>query len=80
MNGTISISLQPKSLCVGDNGIGIPSEMIDRVFERYTRADKSVGGFGIGLNIVAMIAKEYHLNITIESEENVGTKICVEWE
>jgi two-component system OmpR family sensor kinase len=43
------------------------------------RADKSVGGFGIGLNIVAMIAKEYNLNITIESEEKKGTKICVTW-
>ncbi|MCI4405869.1 MAG: HAMP domain-containing histidine kinase, partial [Sulfuricurvum sp.] len=80
MNGTISITLHNTLLCVRDNGIGIPSEMIDRVFERYTRADKSVGGFGIGLNIVAMIAKEYHLNITIESKEKVGTKICVEWE
>jgi len=27
-----------------------------------------------------MIAKEYGLNITIESEEKVGTKICVTWE
>jgi len=53
--------------------------MIDRVFKRYMRANKSVGGFRIGLNIVAMIAKEYELKITIESEEKKGTKICVEW-
>jgi len=77
--GTIKITLQPQMLCVEDNGIGIPDAMIERVFERYMRADKSVGGFGIGLNIVAMIAKEYNLNITIESEEKVGTKICVTW-
>lgn len=80
MEGIISIILAQGILCIEDNGIGIPSEMIERVFERYTRADKSVGGFGIGLNIVAMIAKEYDLNITIESEERVGTKICVTWE
>jgi two-component system, OmpR family, sensor kinase len=80
MGGKISITLTKSRLCIEDNGIGIPSEMIDRVFERYTRADKSVGGFGIGLNIVAMIAKEYALKITIESEEKVGTKICVAWE
>lgn len=80
MGGTVSITLQKGRLCVEDNGIGIPDAMIERVFERYTRADKSVGGFGIGLNIVAMIAKEYDLNITIESEEKVGTKICVTWE
>ena len=79
MEGYITITLTKTLLCVEDNGIGIPPEMIDRVFERYTRADKSVGGFGIGLNIVAMIAKEYDLNITIESEEKLGTKICVGW-
>lgn len=80
MEGKISISLFEGSLCIEDNGIGIPSDMIDRVFERYTRADKSVGGFGIGLNIVAMIAREYDLKIAIESEEKKGTKICVNWE
>ena len=79
MNGTIVIGLNEGILCIEDNGIGIPENMIKEVFERYTRADKSVGGFGIGLNIVAMIAKEYGLNITIDSEEKKGTKICVGW-
>ncbi len=80
MEGEISITLTQGVFCIEDNGIGIPSEMITRVFERYTRADKSVGGFGIGLHIVAMIAREYNLKITIDSEEKVGTKICVKWE
>ncbi|WP_303663041.1 sensor histidine kinase [Sulfuricurvum kujiense] len=80
MEGEITITLTDETLCIEDNGIGIPDGMINRVFERYMRADKSVGGFGIGLNIVAMIAREYHLKITIESKEKVGTKICVAWE
>ncbi|MDP1785292.1 MAG: HAMP domain-containing sensor histidine kinase [Sulfuricurvum sp.] len=79
MDGTITVRLEEGILCIQDNGIGIPSSMIKQVFERYTRADKSVGGFGIGLHIVAMIAKEYNLKITIESEEKKGTKICVGW-
>ena len=79
MGGTLNIVLDHQTLCVQDNGIGIPADMIEEVFERYTRADKSVGGFGIGLHIVAMIAKEYDLDIKIESEEKIGTKICVEW-
>jgi two-component system OmpR family sensor kinase len=79
MGGTLRVHLEKEILCVQDNGIGIPSDMIKEVFERYTRADKSVGGFGIGLHIVAMIAKEYNLDINIESEEKVGTKICVRW-
>jgi len=79
MGGVLTIVLDHTSLCVQDNGIGIPANMIKEVFERYTRADKSVGGFGIGLHIVAMIAKEYDLTIHIESEENRGTTICVGW-
>lgn len=79
MQGAITVTLKPQLLCIEDNGIGIPESMIQRVFERYTRADKSVGGFGIGLHIVAMIAKSYDLSITIESEEKKGTKICVGW-
>lgn len=79
MGGKITITLNEDRLCIEDNGIGIPTDMIERVFERYTRADKSVGGFGIGLHIVAMIAKAYDLNISIESEEKKGTKICVGW-
>lgn len=79
MGGTLTVQLEENTLCIQDNGIGIPDNMIKEVFERYTRADKSVGGFGIGLHIVAMIAKEYHLDISIESEEKAGTKICVGW-
>jgi two-component system OmpR family sensor kinase len=79
IGGKITVILDTKGLCIEDNGIGIPADMVEGVFERYTRADKSVGGFGIGLHIVAMIAKEYNLDISIESEEKVGTKICVGW-
>jgi two-component system OmpR family sensor kinase len=80
MGGKITVILDTNSLCIEDNGIGIPADMVDRVFERYTRADKSVGGFGIGLHIVAMIAREYNMKISIDSQEKVGTKICVGWD
>ncbi|MBV5349020.1 ATP-binding protein, partial [bacterium] len=79
MGGKIVVILNRMGICIEDNGIGIPEEMIERVFERYTRADKSVGGFGIGLHIVAMIAKEYNFKILIESKIQKGTKICIEW-
>jgi two-component system OmpR family sensor kinase len=77
MGGKITVILDKKGLCIEDNGIGIPADMVDAVFERYTRADKSVGGFGIGLHIVAMIAKEYNMTISIDSQEKIGTKICI---
>lgn len=77
MGGSLFVLLDHEYLCIQDSGIGIPADMIEDVFERYTRADTSVGGFGIGLHIVAMIAKEYDFNITIDSEEKIGTKICI---
>jgi two-component system OmpR family sensor kinase len=79
LQGSITVTLEPQRLSIEDTGIGIPASMIERVFERYTRADKSVGGFGIGLHIVAMIAKSYGFSITVESEEKKGTHICIGW-
>ena len=40
---------------------------------------KSVGGFGIGLNIVSLIAKEYNFKIDVESQIDIGTKVKVKW-
>jgi two-component system, OmpR family, sensor kinase len=80
MEGEIELVLERGKLCLRDNGLGISEEMIDRVFERYTRAEKSVGGFGIGLHIVAMIAKEYGMKISLESLRMEGTTICLTWE
>jgi two-component system, OmpR family, sensor kinase len=79
MGGEIRITLESGRLCIADNGVGIPKEMQERIFERYTRADKSVGGFGIGLHIVAMIAKEYRMKIALESLFGEGTTVSVSW-
>ena len=38
-----------------------------------------VGGFGIGLNIVYLIAKEYNLKINVSSKLKIGTKIEISW-
>lgn len=77
--GTITISLKDKLMVVEDTGKGMSKENLDNLFERYTRFDKSVGGFGIGLNIVSLIAKEYKLKIDVSSELKVGTRIEVSW-
>jgi len=49
------------------------------MFQRYERADTSVGGFGIGLSIVSMIADEYSLHVKITSQEGKWTKVRVIW-
>ena len=77
--GFIEVILENNRLIIKDTGKGIAQDKIPSMFERYARFDKSVGGFGIGLNIVYMIAKEYNIDIKIESELKVGTKLELRW-
>lgn len=69
-------------LIVRDNGIGIPEEDIQRVFERFYRVDKSrskeTGGTGLGLAIVKHIVEIHDAKITLQSELDKGTVIEVE--
>ena len=68
---------------VKDTGIGIPEEYQQRVFERFFRVDKShsreTGGTGLGLSIVKHAAKIQNAKLTLESQENFGTRIAVEF-
>jgi len=75
INGSIEVQLKKGVLSVIDTGVGIPKEKIDSIFERYHRVNETVGGFGIGLHIVAMICKDYDIDIDVSSEINKGTKI-----
>ena len=66
---------------VEDNGIGIPSEHQDRIFERFYRVDKShskeTGGTGLGLSIVKHAVAFHHGTVKLHSEAGVGTCITV---
>jgi len=84
-SGKIEISLyeqeQTVRVAVQDNGIGIPKEHRDRVFERFYRVDKArsreLGGTGLGLSIVKHIVLAHNGKIEIDSEPNKGTKVSV---
>ena len=68
-------------LSVSDNGIGIPKEHQERIFERFYRVDKSrskeTGGTGLGLAIVKHIVAIHEAELVLDSEEGKGTKITV---
>ena len=68
-------------LVVEDNGIGIPKDEHERIFERFYRVDKSrskaTGGTGLGLAIVKHIVELHEAKIEVESEPKVGTKITI---
>jgi len=79
INGSIEIIISHQKIVVKDSGIGIEPQNISKMQERYARFNKSSGGFGIGLSIVSSIAKEYKLDIKIDSEENQGTEVSISW-
>ncbi len=79
VGGSIRVELKEGRLSVSDSGKGIAKEKLGRIFERYQRADTSVGGFGIGLNIVAKIVDEYGFAIEVDSVEGEGTVITLKW-
>lgn len=66
---------------VRDTGIGIPEQDLDKIFERFYRVDKArartTGGTGLGLSIVERMIKLHHGEITVASEENIGTTFTV---
>lgn len=79
LNGTIKVILKENYFEVIDTGIGISKENLEYLFKRYTRFNTNAGGFGIGLNIVYLIAKEYNLKIDVDSNLNEGTRFKVSW-
>ena len=48
-------------------------ENTEKVFHKYFRENKTVGGYGLGLSIVKDIAKKYDINIKLASDTNDGT-------
>ena len=72
-------TLDGVKVSVSDNGIGIPKEHQERIFERFYRVDKSHskerGGTGLGLSIVKHGALLHGAKVSVESEPGKGTKI-----
>ncbi|WP_419960467.1 cell wall metabolism sensor histidine kinase WalK [Psychrobacillus sp. BM2] len=64
---------------ISDDGMGIPSENVDRIFDRFYRVDRararSMGGTGLGLAIAREMIEAHGGRIWAESEEGHGTTI-----
>ena len=85
--GDILISTSPNkrqniegvSVEIKDNGIGMSDEQIDRIFERFYRADNSgkIPGTGLGMSIVKEIVDLHGGEVSVSSREKVGTTVSL---
>ena len=66
---------------ISDNGLGIPEEERDKIFEKFYRVDKSrpmnFSGSGLGLSIVKEIVHNYNGEIKLTSESGLGSTFYV---
>ncbi|UTT42210.1 sensor histidine kinase [Exiguobacterium aurantiacum] len=83
--GKITVELahhdQSVSIKVKDQGIGIPSDALDRLFDKFYRVDNSdsreIGGTGLGLPICQEIVRGHAGQIHVESVQHQGSTFTV---
>ena len=83
--GNISLLVQPGkgqvTVVLKDTGIGIPSDDLPHIFDRFYRVDTSrsrlSGGVGLGLSICQWIVKAHHGTIDVKSQLHQGTTFTV---
>ena len=78
---TVETTDEDYHVYIKDQGVGIPEESVDRIFERFYRVDKgrsrSMGGTGLGLAIAKEIIEEHGGNIYAASTQGEGTTMVI---
>jgi two-component system sensor histidine kinase BaeS len=85
--GTVTLRAAPTShgirMQVQDTGVGIPSEDLPYIFDRFWRGDRSRShaggaGSGLGLAIARQLVRQHGGTISVESQPGVGTTFTIE--
>ena len=84
--GKIAVNFYDKGknilIVIKDNGVGIPTNKLHMIFERFGQADKSLTrnheGSGIGLSLVKSMVEMWGGNISMESEYGKGSTFTIE--
>jgi len=77
--GQLKVKLNREKLLIFNTGMGIKKDEIKDIQRRFKRANKSEGGFGIGLDIVGQVVERYHFKLNIESMYTNYTEVTVIW-
>lgn len=85
-HGEVQVEMRPEDgkvrILIGDTGIGIPSEDLPRIFERFYRADKArsraMGGTGLGLSIVKHAVEQMGGTVQVQSRLGEGSEFTIE--
>src|ERR687893_1923318 len=73
--GSVRLRLEGSAVAVEDEGMGISADDLPRVFDRFYQGEGTSGGFGLGLPICKELVERMGGNISIDSEEGVGTTV-----
>ena len=75
------VTQQPRRIDVIDTGIGIPTERLEGIFERFQQADNSMtrryGGTGLGLTLSRSLCQLLGYQLTVHSEVDKGSTFSV---
>ncbi len=86
--GSISVKITQETaqeeilITVEDEGIGIPQDQIENIFDRFYQVEQSrkwarKSGTGIGLSLAKTIVEKHHGRIAVQSKEDVGTAFFI---
>ena len=80
-NKKVSVYLKNREIIVKDEGVGIDTDKLPIIFDKFysTNFNEESKGYGLGLSMVQKIAKIHHATISVKSKKLIGTTISVEF-
>jgi len=79
-DGKIIITLEENTLKVEDTGVGIDTENLFHIFDKYYQENSLSSGIGLGLNIIKAYCDRYKIDIKIDSNKDEGTTFSLNLE